>query len=313
VRGGAGDIDAALIALRRAVEVTDTDDLLWSQYVFNLGSCLIHAVAEGRGSLDEGIEHHRLALDATDPDSPLHPARVAALARGLIARGRAAGRDEDVQEALVLLRGELPRGREERWEVGQLLCARILASLPSTPGHPDLDHVTEEADAIVRRLGVRQLTRLDREEATLANVRAALLDATAVHFACHGRQRPDAPARSGVVLQDGTLTVVDIAQLQLQDAELCFLSACSTATGSPRLPDESIHLAAALQLAGFRHTVATLWYVRDDVAARAADHFYSRLAHDGTAPVATAAAVRQLRGSHPLEPSLWAGLIHIGP
>ncbi|WP_181647108.1 CHAT domain-containing protein [Streptomyces sp. WAC00263] len=618
VRGDAADIDAAVNALRRAVEVTDTGDLLWSQYVFNLGSCLIHATAEGRGALDEGIEHHRLALDATDQRSPLHPARVATLARGLIARGRtAAGRAEDVEEALVLLRGELPRDPEERWEVGQLLCARILArgllavpgahrdpeagteaiglleryvrastaplqervdaavdwsaltdsfggaeqalapwstaiellgqaawrglpradrearlarwsglasqaaecairagrpgravefleqgrsilwsqtlqtrdeaapldarapelaarlrevgaaleaagagepagqdmagidrlvalgrtwdglveeargvlggkdpfacpaypdlaglagtdpvvivnvaadrcdalvvrpgeplviplpgltaqnavartndfllalhtygpsrtsglaghvslqlaisetqtwlwdnvadpvlnrlgltaamknpttrlwwcptgplallplhaaqyetdtgstgvldrvvpsytptlralrrrrggpdttaadrgrllvvSMPNTPGQPDLHHVTEEADATVRRLAVRSLTRLDSEDATLANVRAALLDATSVHLACHGRQRPDDPARSGVVLHDGTLTVVDIAQLQLQNAELCFLSACSTATGSPQLPDESIHLAAALQ------------------------------------------------------------------
>ncbi|MFD9195007.1 CHAT domain-containing protein [Streptomyces phaeochromogenes] len=683
LRGDAADIDAAVIALRRAVEVTDTGDLLWSQYVFNLGSCLIHAIAEGRGSLDEGIEHHRLALDATDPRSPLHPARLATLARGLIHRGRTAGRAEDVEEALVLLRGELPQDSEGRWEVGQLLCARILAggllvvpgahrdpeagmeaiglleryvrastaplqervdaavdwsaltdsfcgaeqaltpwstaiellgqaawrglpradrearlarwsglasqaaecairagrpgravefleqgrsilwsqtlqtrdevapldarapelaarlrkvgaaleaagagepagqdmagidrlvalgrtwdglveeargalggkdpfarpaypdlaglagtdpvvivnvaadrcdalvvrpgeplviplpgltaqnavartndfllalhtydpgrtsglashaslqlaisetltwlwdnvadpilnrlglttamenpttrlwwcptgplallplhaaqhetdtgatgvldrvvpsytptlralhrrrggpdttaadrgrllivSMPNTPGHPDLHHVTEEADATVRRLAVGPLTRLDSKNATLAKVRAALLDATSVHLACHGQQRPHDPARSGVVLHDGTLTVVDIAQLQLQNAELCFLSACSTATGSPQLPDESIHLAAALQLAGFRHTVATLWYVRDDIAARASDHFYSQLAHNGTAPDATAAAVRQLRDSHPFEPSLWAGLIHIGP
>jgi hypothetical protein len=682
-RRDVADLDAAVTALRRAFEVTDTGDPLWSQYVFNLGSCLIHATPEGKGSLDEGIKYHRLALNATDPRSPLHPARVAALARGLIARGRTAGRADDVQEAVGLLRGELPRDPEERWEVGQLFCARILArgllaapgadrdpeagreaiglieryvrasaaplqervdaavewstltdffggaeqaltpwstaiallgqaawrglpradrearltrwsglasqaaecairagqpgravefleqgrsilwsqtlqtrdeaapldarapelaarlrevgaaleaagagepagqdmdgidrlvalgrtwdelveeargvlggidpfacpaypdlaglvgtdpvvivnvaadkcnalvvrpgeplviplpgltaqdavvrtnafllalhaydsgrtsgfagyvslqqainetltwlwdnvadpvlnrlgltaamenpttrlwwcptgplallplhaaqyetdtgatgvldrvvpsytptlralgrrrggpgttaadrgrllvvSMPSTPGHPDLDHVTEEANTILRRLAVRRLTRLDSENATVANVRAALLDATSVHFACHGRQQPDHPARSGVVLHDGTLTVVDIAQLQLQDAELCFLSACSTATGSPQLPDESIHLAAALQLAGFRHTVATLWYVRDDVAARAADHFYSRLAHDGTAPDATAAAVRHLRDRYPLEPSLWAGLIHIGP
>jgi CHAT domain-containing protein len=40
--------------------------------------------------------------------------------------------------------------------------------------------------------------------------------------------------------------------------ELAFLSACHTATGSPRGLDEAIHLAAAMQLLGYRHVIATL-------------------------------------------------------
>lgn len=57
------------------------------------------------------------------------------------------------------------------------------------------------------------------------------------HFACHGETDWDDPALSRLVLHDHQnrpLTVADINTLHLNGA-LAFLSACSTASPSPRL------------------------------------------------------------------------------
>jgi CHAT domain-containing protein len=106
----------------------------------------------------------------------------------------------------------------------------------------------------------------------------------------------------------------------------CSCSACRTAfTGATDLIDESIHLASAFQVAGFRHVVGTLWEVDDAIAARVAATFYSALqTASGLSTNNTAQAlhhaVRRVRdgdyltGSNDLThvPSLWAAYIHAG-
>jgi CHAT domain-containing protein len=49
-------------------------------------------------------------------------------------------------------------------------------------------------------------------------------------------------------------------KLNLERPLLAFLSACETATGDIRQPDQTIHLAAAMLFAGFQSVVATMWY-----------------------------------------------------
>lgn len=114
--------------------------------------------------------------------------------------------------------------------------------------------------------------------------------------------------------QQRPLTVVDVARLRL-DADLAFLSACSTARPGGPLADEAIHLASAFQLAGYRHVIATLWPIADQNAGTFAARVYTTLAANREGHVASAvhSAVRQLRQQWGWNaPSMWASHIHVG-
>jgi CHAT domain-containing protein len=124
------------------------------------------------------------------------------------------------------------------------------------------------------------------------------------------------PAEGGLLLHDRILQLPEIGGLRLAEAELAYLSACSTANYGTRHADEVLHLASAFQLAGFRHVVATLWPVGDTVATEAARAFYHHLPDS---PVVDDAAIvlhrvtRDLRASRPDRADLWAALVHSGP
>jgi CHAT domain-containing protein len=155
------------------------------------------------------------------------------------------------------------------------------------------------------------------QRATRGAVLAALVSHPWVHFACHGLQHETVPSRSAFQLWDGPLTVDDLSRLQLVGAELAFLSACETATGSPALLDEALHLAAVMQLLGYRHVIGTLWTIADAAAPEVADSVYRRLLAGRRDLSSTAAAVHaaceELRRVHPDRPLLWAPYVHFGP
>jgi CHAT domain-containing protein len=79
-----------------------------------------------------------------------------------------------------------------------------------------------------------------------------------LHVACHGVQDAD-PLKSGIMLQDGMLTIEDIMSLSLPHAILAFLSACQTAKGDRNAPDQAVHLAASMLFCGFRSIIGTMW------------------------------------------------------
>ncbi|MEX5258546.1 CHAT domain-containing protein, partial [Kocuria arenosa] len=115
----------------------------------------------------------------------------------------------------------------------------------------------------------------------------------------------------------------DLIAAHLPAAELAFLSACTTARTGVALPDEPIHLAAACQLAGYRHVIASLWPINDAETAWLTKYFYkaytttSDTAHTPEAPEAPATALhhttRALRSHYPDHPSHWAPYTHTGP
>ena len=83
-----------------------------------------------------------------------------------------------------------------------------------------------------------------------------------VHFACHGRQDEKNPLDSGLEVGGELLSISRIMQEKVSHGALAFLSACETAVGDERVPDEGMSLASSLLFAGFRSVVATMWYVQ---------------------------------------------------
>ncbi|MFI9454674.1 CHAT domain-containing protein [Amycolatopsis sp. NPDC052450] len=199
----------------------------------------------------------------------------------------------------------------------------LVVSMPETPpvpGTPDLCPLPcarAEAEFISSTLPLGRTSRV-ADTATHAAVTADLRTHALAHFACHGGQNLQQPSTGSLYLWDKPLTVLEVAELDLENAELAYLSACSTAIGGTTLPDEAIHLAAALQLAGYRQVIATLWTITDRTAAEVTKSVYSGLLGpsglrlDGTAQLLHR-TVRALRDSAPRNPAIWASYVHFGP
>jgi CHAT domain-containing protein len=136
---------------------------------------------------------------------------------------------------------------------------------PHAPNCSPLPGATAELEKIAERVPNEWLTRLinTTAETTQLHVR----DSSIVHFACHGVQDLKQPLESGLILSDGRFKVSDImcrpegdrASDDKKSMSLAFLSACETAKGDKKVPDEAMHLAATLLFTGFRGIVATMW------------------------------------------------------
>ncbi|MBL7487606.1 CHAT domain-containing protein [Frankia sp. AgW1.1] len=189
----------------------------------------------------------------------------------------------------------------------------VAVAMPHTPGASDLPGAETEANSLRARFP-GHVDVVTGELVSRQTVLDLLPAVRWAHFACHGATDLADPSMSRLLLADQPLTVLDISKLRLPDAQLAFLSACSTAMPSGQLIDEAIHLASAFQLAGYRHVIATLWPVEDAVAAFLADEIYSDLS--GPSPGKPAAALHQaarwLRNLDLERPSRWASHIHNG-
>jgi CHAT domain-containing protein len=129
---------------------------------------------------------------------------------------------------------------------------------------PILPHVEEEighvrAAAKSANISVHDSTTSAMNEITVVRVSKVFASTNFVHIACHGTQNTTYPLSSGFCLSDTTLSVSRLMGLDLKNAFFAFLSACETAKGDERQPDQTIHLAAAMLFVGFRSIVATMW------------------------------------------------------
>ncbi|KAG1869923.1 CHAT domain-containing protein [Suillus subluteus] len=120
-------------------------------------------------------------------------------------------------------------------------------------------------------------TTLSGDDATRAGALDALQRNTWVHLACHGKQDREQPYYSCFAMRDKPLTLLDIMEKDIPNAEFAFLSACHTAVGDEETPDEVIHLAAGLQFSGFKSVIGTLWVVDDAVAKHVVEAFYKNM------------------------------------
>jgi CHAT domain-containing protein len=167
-----------------------------------------------------------------------------------------------------------------------------------------LPGVKQELDDLQARFGDK-LTCLDNERATVAEVLHSVHEHSWIHLACHGVQDREIPTNSGFLLHDGLLTLSELIPESSKGAELAFLSACETAMGDMKVPDEAVHLAAGMLAVGYRHVVGSMWAINDEDAPFVADAFYKVLLDDRLregrkegrtdAAYALDEAVRQLR------------------
>jgi hypothetical protein len=202
----------------------------------------------------------------------------------------------------------------------------LLAAAPSPTAHNVLPAASREVEivaSIVPPHGILANGGLSVPSAveyasTAHDVLRLLPETTILHLACHGKQNPSAPLESGFVMQDRMVHISDLIRLELTKARLAFLSACETAQGDLRHPDEILHLAATMLIVGFTSVVGTMWSM-DDVDGPAVAEAVYRDLYAGeedtldldSVPYALDAAVRTLRmQGHDV--SRWATYIHVG-
>jgi tetratricopeptide (TPR) repeat protein len=206
----------------------------------------------------------------------------------------------------------------------------LLVAMPETPAQPDLPHAVEEVATIAAMIENFASTDI-LHQPTRSQVLEALRSHSMVHFACHGKFGNDDndPSKSMLLLTDWEskpLSVGDIVSLQLENVAFASISACYSANNqNTDLMDEGLHMAGALQLAGYPQLVATLWSIDDESSKRVSELMYASLIDCGLEMLNVAEAlnnaVRTLRDEMRSmdgilldddNPLVWAPYIYMG-
>ena len=213
--------------------------------------------------------------------------------------------------------------------------------------YPPLPGTMEEAAAIKTQLHEAQL--LVQEQATEAAVKR-LQSPRILHIATHGfflaDQSEDAGPgdfrqlvkatdtnarplenpllRSGLVLagvkqrssggtEDGVLTALETAGLNLSGTQLVILSACETGLGDVANGEGVYGLRRSLVLAGSQTQVISLWKVSDRATRDLMTNYYRRLKNsEGRAEAFRQVQLEMLHGASYTHPYFWASFILSG-
>lgn len=147
-------------------------------------------------------------------------------------------------------------------------------------GHSFHDHIPNavlEADRIAKIFNGDSIVE---EEATLEQFLNLVSDKQILHLACHGEFRADNPLFSGLSLDDGWLTTLDIFNLDL-NTSLVTLSACESGRSMVGGGDELVGIMRAFLAAGAASIVLSHWAVEDRSTLILIEEFY-RLLFSGT-------------------------------
>jgi hypothetical protein len=225
----------------------------------------------------------------------------------------------------------LAYARERGTRVGDLKPQKaLLVGMPKTPEWSDLPFVEKELEEVGTILAPYVRTTVISDP-TRETVLLTLPDHQILHLACHGHSSATDPSQSKLLLNDwrtSPLNVADLIELNIQQPEFAYLSACHTGiTQDVDLVDESIHLSSAMQLAGFPSVIGSLWNINDKQAQVIAKDIYEFM-RDGDeldtrrSAKALHRAVSNLRDElrkvpgfsrkAPDDPLVWAPYIHFG-
>jgi len=111
------------------------------------------------------------------------------------------------------------------------------------------------------------------EDATIENLRRNSPGRDVVHFACHGKFRPDNPEFSSLSLYSEELTVPDVRNLHF-DGSTIVLSACETGLNEVVCGEELVGLTRAFFAAGAATLVLSLWRADDKATVELMTSFY---------------------------------------
>jgi CHAT domain-containing protein len=208
-----------------------------------------------------------------------------------------------------------------------------------------LENTALEAQDIKSLLKLNTSSVLLREEATEPNIKQ-LHGPRILHVASHGffltdqeltaemKKRTgviqDAAARenpllrSGIALaganarlsganDDGILTALEVAQLDLNGTELVVLSACDSGVGDIQNGEGVYGLRRALVLAGAQTQVTSLWKVSDEATRPLMVNFYKRLLKgEGRSAALRHAQQEMLANKELSHPYYWASFVPFG-
>ncbi|KAI0085981.1 CHAT domain-containing protein [Irpex rosettiformis] len=154
----------------------------------------------------------------------------------------------------------------------------LIVSQPASPlaiNNP-IPGTTTEAAIVMSLVG--ESKPLDDADGTVQAVLEGMATHEWVHLACHGAQNHADPTNSAFILHDGHLTLSELMSHHLPNADLAVLSACQTATGDEKLPEEAVHLAAGMLNIGYKSVIGTMWSISDYVAPDVMRVFYTVMA-----------------------------------
>jgi CHAT domain-containing protein len=208
-----------------------------------------------------------------------------------------------------------------------------------------LPNTALEAQDIMKLLTLSTSRMLLREEATEANLKE-LHGPRVLHLASHGfflsdheltaelrKRSPQTGApsisenpllRSGIALSganarrsgendDGILTALEVAQLDLHGTELVVLSACDSGVGDVQNGEGVYGLRRALVLAGAQTQVTSLWKVSDEATRTLMIDYYQRLLKGEGRSVALLHAQQSMMANPSFShPYYWASFIPLG-
>jgi tetratricopeptide (TPR) repeat protein len=122
----------------------------------------------------------------------------------------------------------------------------IVVAMPTTPEQKSLPFVEREVKDLENLFIKASVYSRIMQNPTRAEILSRLPQYIIVHFACHGYLTED-PSQSSLLLEDGPITVSDLASLNIKSAKFAYLSACHSSTmRSFGLLDESISLSSAI-------------------------------------------------------------------
>jgi tetratricopeptide (TPR) repeat protein len=198
---------------------------------------------------------------------------------------------------------------------------------------PPLPYSGTESDWVAEDFSKQGLaaTRLQKDQATEANVRENVPGSRIIHLACHGLAEQSFGNFFGALIltpgprgdsdpaDDGFLTLAEIYELNLKDCELAILSACETNYGPQQEGEGVWALSRGFLVAGSRRVVASNWLVDDEAAASLVSFFCSGIAQgekSGGADYSLALhnAKRWIRAQEKWHnPFYWGTFVLVGP